>query len=69
MMSLPVWLSGPMFLLGGVVLREGIVLGGCGRPPNRQAPPEVGTPSSGTRKAGGTQPTQMLSCAKKYSVQ
>ena len=69
--------------LWGVVLREDVVLGGVvlrvcgplgdvvlrrvGLPPNRQTPPEVGTPPSGTRKAGGTQPTRMLSCAKKFS--
>ena len=63
-MSIPVWLLGPMFLLGGisvsssspVFLPGGLCLGGrslSGRPPVWW-------------RAGGTHPTGMLSCLRLY---
>ena len=60
MMSLPVWLPGPMFLRGVSVpgpmsLEEGVCPGSL-----------KGNP--GIRKAGGTHSTGMLSCQLLFSV-
>ena len=56
MMSLPVWLPDPMFLLWGGVFVRGSLSGGglCPGGSVGRAP--------GIRKAGGTHPTGMLSC-------
>ena len=64
MMSLRVWLPGPMFLLGGLYLwshvpSRGSLSGGlCQRDPQQRPPlPQTG-------RADGMHPTRMLSCLK-----
>ena len=59
MMSLPVWLPGPMFLPGGLCLGGRIICIGEGSLPRRDL--FQGDPPYGAR-AGGTHPTGMLSC-------
>ena len=67
MMSLPVWLPGPMFLLGGVSVQRGLCLG-CVSVHRGLClggvlcPGDLCLGVSEIRKVGGTHPTGMLSC-------
>ena len=67
MMSLPVWLPGPVFLLGGGLCPEGSMSRVCLCPQGSLfggvlCPGDLCLGVSEIRKVGGTHPTGMLSC-------